>query len=479
MPSTQSSDMRQSGTQPTIEYDHRGALVGPITQALLESQWPRVDEARERMLADTVLYESNGEVPIEKQPLDAGFVHLPQRLLAEYRADRLGSELGQILATAARLRGENDRIVVLGIGGSYMGARALKEACCHPYHDQLSPADRGGRPRMYFAGNNLDNDAAQGVLDLLRAETEPSSAWSIVVISKSGGTLETAAAFRTFLDALRQQCGDRQELASRVVPVTGRTGKLYELAVALGCPEMFRVPDGVGGRFSVFSPVGLLPAAILGLDIIALLQGAADMTEHFYAAPAAENLVLRYTNVCHTAEQQAGMDVRVMSVWSDSLESVGFWHDQLLAESLGKEERGSTPLTVVNTRDLHSRAQQHQEGKRDKLINNVIVRAWRRDSLSVPRSDLDQDELNRIAGRTYPRLMDAAIAGTNQAYREAGRPTTDIVLPQVNERSLGELMQMLMLATVVEGHLLGVNPYGQPGVEAYKKHMKRFLEQNS
>jgi glucose-6-phosphate isomerase len=154
---------------------------------------------------------------------------------------------------------------------------------------------------------------------------------------------------------------------------------------------------------------------------------------------------------------------------------VGFWYDQLLAESLGKEERGALPLTVVNTRDLHSRGQQHQEGRRDKLITNLIVEHVDREPIRVGKSERDQDELNELADKSIGDIMSAAIEGTNQAYREAHRPTADLRLPRLDEYSLGQFFQMMMLATVVEGRLIGINPYGQPGVEAYKKNMNAIL----
>ena len=265
------------------------------------------------------------------------------------------------------------------------------------------------------------------------------------------------------------------EASELVIPVTGSSGRLFELATALGCRESFPVPDGVGGRFSILSAVGLLPAAILGIDIVRLLEGAATMNTHFRTAPPGQNVVLDYVGVSHLLETQRGATLRVLSVWAKSLETTGLWYDQLLAESLGKHERGATPFTTVNTRDLHSRAQQHQEGRRDKLITNVVVDHWRCDPLPVGHSDFDQDKLNDIAGKTLPELMSAAVAGTNQAYRDDGRPTADIHLPRVDEASLGQLFQMLMLATVVEGRLLGINPYGQPGVEKYKQNMNRIL----
>jgi glucose-6-phosphate isomerase len=260
-----------------------------------------------------------------------------------------------------------------------------------------------------------------------------------------------------------------------VIPVTGDSGRLHDLAGALGCEQIFPIPDGVGGRFSVLSAVGLVPAAILGLDIVKLLEGAAAMNEHFRTAPAAENIVLRYVGVCHLMEAEHGATIRVLSTWGKALEAVGMWHDQLLSESLGKQERGATPLTVVNTRDLHSRGQQHQQGRRDKMITNLIVDSVRRDRLPVGTSTFDQDQLNTLADKTLPDIMAAAIAGTNQAYLEDGRPTVDLHLPRLDEAALGQLFQMLMLATVVEGRLIGINPYGQPGVEAYKKHMNANL----
>jgi len=235
------------------------------------------------------------------------------------------------------------------------------------------------------------------------------------------------------------------------------------------------VPDGVGGRFSVLSSVGLMPAAFLGLDCIQLLEGAVAMNEHFKTAPVAENVVLQYVAVNHLLHQHRDKTIRVMSVWSKALEAVGLWYDQLLAESNGKEGLGVTPLTTVNTRDLHSRHQQHQQGRNDKVFNNIIVENYRSDHLGVGNSDRNQDTLNDIADKTLPEIMEAAIKGTNDALHEDGRPTTDIVLPTINTHVLGQLFQMLMIATVIEGRLLGVNPYGQPGVEQYKRNRNKNL----
>jgi glucose-6-phosphate isomerase len=470
-------------TSPRIEplhYDWSGAAIAGrgVSRQDFEQLSPRLAGARAEVLADAQLWKDGGKVPPEKEPLDAGFIELPERLLAEYRASRATSQLERILTCARRLDALVDRVVVLGIGGSYMGARALFESCCHPYYNEQPRSERGGHPRIYFEGNNVDNDARQGLLDLLgdHPARDAADRWGIVVISKSGATLETAVAFRQLLAVLRKSCGsEKPAVADLVIPITGASGRLFELARALGCQETFPIPDGVGGRFSILSAVGLVPAAVLGLDIIALLEGAAAMNAHFQSAPPAENVVLQYVGVCHLMEQQHGATIRVLSTWGKGLEAAGLWYDQLLAESLGKHERGATPLTVVNTRDLHSRGQQHQEGRRDKLITNVIVDQVRRDRLAVGSSDFDQDQLNSLAGKTMPEIMAAAIAGTNQAYADDQRPTTDLHLPRLNEASLGQFFQMMMLATAVEGRLIGINPYGQPGVEAYKKHMNANL----
>jgi len=434
---------------------------------------PALERARHEMLQeDERLYEST-ILPKEKDPLDHGFFEMPEQLLKEQ------TEIQAIGKAAEKLKTQVDRVVVLGIGGSYMGAKALLDACRKPYFNELSRDVREGNPRIYFEGNNIDNDASQGLLRLLPSGFKPNapeSGWGIVVISKSGETIETAVAFRQYLAALTAACGgDLAKASQLIIPVTGKTGRLAKLSSEIGCKETFPVPDGVGGRFSILSAVGLVPAALMGINITELLQGAAAMNEHFRTAPPDKNVVLQYVGAAHLLETRRGANIRVLSVWSKALESAGLWYDQLLAESLGKRELGATPLTTVNTRDLHSRAQQHQEGKRDKVFTNVIVDKWSEPHLAVGSSKHDQDELNQIAKKTLPDLMSAAIQGTNEAYAEDSRPTMDLHLPKLDAHSLGQFFQMLMIATVVEGRLLGINPYGQPGVQKYKANMKRIL----
>jgi glucose-6-phosphate isomerase len=464
-----------------LRYDCSGVSLADL--GITDSQRQEVDArlltAREQVVSDDLVLLEKGEIPAQQQPLDAAFFRLPEELLADYEQRQQASQLGCILQTANRLRETVDAVALLGIGGSYMGTRALMEACCPAYYNELSRQQRNGCPRLYFGGNSLDNDATSALINRLGGGQLAASVeerWAIVVISKSGATLETATALRQMLPYLQSSCGDHPgQVAERVVPVTGNAGRLGELADQLGCQDRFSVPDGVGGRFSILSAVGLLPAAILGLDIISLLRGAAEMNEHFRQAELAENVVLQYAAMNHLLEVHAGATTRVLSVWSNALNAVGLWYDQLLAESLGKEEQGATPLTTVNTQDLHSRAQQHQEGRRDKMITNLIVERPGSDPLSIGPSTHGEDPLDAIQDRTLPELNAAAIAGTNRAYQMAGRPTADLLLPVADESSLGQFFQMMMLATVVEGKLLGINPYGQPGVEMYKANIKEIL----
>ena len=388
----------------------------------------------------------------------------------------------RILAAASRLRDQVGRVVILGIGGSYLGARTLLEALRSTYHNELPAEGRLGAPRIYFEGNSADNDSLQDLLELLQTTCiDPNlrdEAWAIVVISKSGATLETAAAYRVFRREAAEYYGRRSErLRQLIVPVTGSKGKFRDLCRADGYVEtdILTIPDNVGGRYSVFTAAGLLPAAIMGLDVRALLLGAAAMSKRFLEEPFEQNPVLQYAAINYLMAEKNAKPIRVLSIWSKKLEALGLWYDQLLAESLGKRGQGPIPITVVNPRDLHSRGQQHQDGTRDKVINNLVVNAPRNVPIPIGMAERNEDELNVLARKTFPDIMAAAFQGTNQAYANAARPTADLMLSVVSEHTLGQVMQMLMLATVVEGRLMGVNPYGQPGVQAYKENMEAIL----
>src|SRR6266852_4339934 len=477
-----------------IEYNYQGLLVPHVEEwtglaelrgknllqpSRLRAFLPHLMQVRSQIAAERELQQ----VPPELQPLDAGFIDFPQKILDNHRRKGEASDLGRVITTAARLRALVDRVVILGIGGSYLGARALFESLCNSYHNEMTPESRLGVPRIYFEGNNVDNDALQDLLELLQNNcVDPElreERWGVIVISKSGGTLETAAALRIFRREAAEFYGSKSDrLRELFVPVTGAAGKLRDLCKADGYKDedILTIPDNIGGRYSVFTPVGLLPAAVMGLDVRALLLGAASMTRRFFDEPFERNPVLQYAAVNYLMAEEMGKPIRVMSIWSRKLEALGLWYDQLLAESLGKGGRGATPLTTVQTRDLHSRGQQHQEGTRDKFINNLVVRTPKTQPIAVGMSDHNEDGLNALNRKGLPDLLDAARRGTTQAYFDAGRPTADLIMPVLSEHTMGQLMQMLMLATVVEGRLMGTNPYGQPGVEAYKRNMQALLK---
>ncbi len=434
----------------------------------------RTTEVRGQVAAERELQNP----PANMRPLQPGFIDLPQKLLDGYKRKQDASELGKILRLAQRLRDTVDRVVILGIGGSYLAPKAIFDALCHTYHNEMPAKLRMGKPRIYFEGNNADNDALQDLFELLENTcVEPElveERWGIVVISKSGGTLEAAATYRAVKAEAAKFYGPKSEMLHKViVPITGpRDSKLRNLAKADGIPDddILTIPDDVGGRYSAFTGVGLLPAAVMGLDVRAMLLGAAAMTRRFIEEPFDRNPVLQFAAVNHLMTER-GKTTRVLSAWSKKLEAVGWWYDQLLSESIGKNGRGPTPLTTVSTRDLHSRGQQHQDGTRDKLINNLVVRQIKHPAVMVGMSDRNEDDLNQFSRKGLPDILEAAFKGANDAYAEVARPTADITLPMISEHTIGQLFQMLMLATVVEGRLCGTNPYGQPGVEAYKRNM--------
>jgi glucose-6-phosphate isomerase len=440
---------------------------------------PRLNQVRSQMAIERELKQ----VPPELQPLDAGFIDLPQQTLDEHRRRAEEGLLGRIIRQANRLRDEVDRVVVLGVGGSSLGARALFSALRGSYHNELSSEARLGSPCIYFEGNALDTDALQELLELLQnACVDPEmrkERWGVIVISKSGGTLETAAAYRVFRREAVEYYGSRSEnLHKLFVPITGPTGKLRELCLADGFTDeqIFTIPENVGSRFSVFTAAGLLPAAVMGLDARALLLGAAAMTRRFFEEPFEHNPALQYAAVNYLMTEELGKSTRVLAIWSKKLEPLGHWYDQLLAESLGKQGRGPTPLTAVGSRDLHARGQQYQEGTRDKLINNLVLKTSQNVPITMAMSERNEDDLNALNRKTLIDLSEAARQSANQAYAEVARPTADLVVPTLSEHTMGQLMQMLMLATVVEGRLMGVNPYGQPGGEIYRRKMAQLLK---
>jgi glucose-6-phosphate isomerase len=438
----------------------------------LERLKDRATKVRGQVVAERELQNP----PPALRPLQPGFIDLPQKMLDAYKRKQEASELGKVLRVAQRLRDAVDRVVVLGIGGSYLASRAIFGALCHSHHNEMPAKLRMGKPRIYFEGNSVDNDPLQELFELLENTcVDPDlveERWGVVVVSKSGDTIETATAYRAVKAEAAKFYGPKSEMLRKViVPVTGPKSKLRDLCKAEGFPDddILTIPDDIGGRFSAFTGSGLLPAAVMGLDVRAMLLGAATMTRRFIEEPFERNPVLQFAAVNHLLTDR-GARMRVLCAWSKKLEAVGWWYDQLLSESLGKNGRGATPITAVGTRDLHSRGQQHQEGTHDKLINNLVVRQGKHPPVMIGMADRNEDDLNQFSRKGLPDVLEAAFRGASDALTESARPSADIVMPMISEHTIGQLFQMLMLATVIEGRLMGTNPYGEPGVRAYKRN---------
>jgi len=373
--------------------------------------------------------------------------------------DRVGeADLAAIEAEAARLRGLADCCVVVGIGGSYLGARAVLEALGGP-----AP----GAPELLFAGTGLCPATLGRVLDQAAAR-EP----AVCVISKSGTTLEPAVAFRLLRDRLQERYGDGA--ARRIVAITdARRGALKTLADEEGYPA-FVVPDDVGGRFSVLTPVGLVPLAVAGVDIRALVAGAAAMREACAAADLRANPAHLYAAVRH-ALYGRGFTIEVLSSFHGGLGQLAEWWKQLFGESEGKDGKGIFPASTVMTTDLHSLGQYLQDGRRCLQETFLTVDRTRGEILVPGSGGRDPDGLDYLAGMPLDEINRRAFEGTRTAHVAGGVPCTAFTLQEVTPFAVGALIYLFEKAVAVSGRLLGVNPFDQPGVEAYKQEMFRLL----
>lgn len=449
-----------------------------VAPARFKELQPRLLQCRGQVASDRELRNP----PPDYLPLEPGFINLPQDLLDGYRRKQDASDLGRCLTLAARLRDEADRVVFLGAGGAYLAGQALFQALRSAHHNELPAETRLGVPRVYFDGHSADNDTFQELLDLLQITcVDPDhrgERWAVVAMSKSGATLEPAVALRAFRREATEYYGLRSPRLTRLfAAVTGATGRLRELCRATGVNDeaVLTIPDNVGSRFGVFSPAGLLPAAVMGLDVRALLLGAAAMTKRFLEEPVERNPVLQYAGLNYLLAEEYGKPLRVTAVWSRKLEGVAQWYEQLVSESLGKQGRGPTPLTAALPRDLAVRGQQLLEGPRDRVVNHLVVKAPQTVPIAVQMADRNEDDLNALSRRTLADITHHAMTAFTRRLWDTARPTGELVVPTLSEHTIGQLMQMLMLATVVEARLMGVNPYSQPAVDAHRKDVDQAL----
>ena len=383
-----------------------------------------------------------------------GWVRLPEGYDRE--------EFERIQAAARRIQADSQALVVIGIGGSYLGARGVIECLCSPNYN----LKKKNTPNIYFVGNGLDNDQLAEVEELLEGVD-----FSVNVISKSGTTTEPAVAFRFFRELLEKKYGP-DGAARRIYATTDRQkGALKSLADQAGY-ETFVVPDDIGGRYSVLTAVGLLPIAVTGVDVEALMEGAAEMmnvcADGSYDSPAWQYAALRYELY------RAGYAIEILGCYDPAFRFMTEWWKQLYGESEGKDGKGLFPASVEFTADLHSMGQYIQEGRR--ILFETIVRLGASDrQLAVPRDETDGDRLNFLAGASMDHIRDRATEGTLLAHSQGGVPNVIVNVGGKGPRELGRLIYFFEYACGLSGYLLDVNPFDQPGVEAYKKNMFALL----
>ena len=358
-----------------------------------------------------------------------------------------------------------DLVVAIGIGGSYLGAKCVIEALSHSFAKQLKDKDAA---EVVFAGNNLSEEYIAELLDLVRERNA-----ACVVISKSGTTTEPAVAFRIVKQYLEDTYG-KAEAAERIVAITdARKGALKTLSTQEGY-RTFVVPDNVGGRFSVLTPVGLLPIALAGFDIKALLQGAAR-AEKDLAVKADSNPAVQYAALRNLLYTEYGKKVEILVTYNPKLQYLAEWWKQLYGESEGKDGKGIFPASVNNTADLHSMGQFIQEGDRVMFETVVNVETAQREVI-IGTDPQNLDGLNFLAGKRVEHCNNMAQLGTRLAHIDGGVPQMQVSIGKIDEANLGELLYFFEFACGVSAYLLGVNPFNQPGVEAYKKNMFALLD---
>lgn len=385
-----------------------------------------------------------------------GWQHLPSAIGKEQLDDCLG-------VVDRWIEKEVDLVVVIGIGGSYLGAKAAIEALSHSFSSLLGLQG----PKVVFAGENLSEDYTAELLDLLQTRNA-----ACVVISKSGTTTEPAVAFRLVKQHLEDTYG-KEEACSRIVAITDKArGALKSLANQEGY-KTFVIEDNIGGRFSVLTPVGLVPIALAGFDIEAMVRGAKD-AEKALADRSADNPAVRYAAMRNLLYAQ-GKKVELFASFHPKMQYLGEWLKQLFGESEGKDGKGIFPASVIFTTDLHSMGQYIQDGER-MLFETVITVENAQREVSIPHDEQDLDGLNYLAGKRVEHCNRMAQLGTRMAHIDGGVPNIDIRIEQLDEYHLGQLFYFFEKVCGISAYVLGVNPFNQPGVEAYKKNMFKLLE---
>jgi glucose-6-phosphate isomerase len=381
-----------------------------------------------------------------------GWLTLPEEAIKQVKT---------IYETATKFRSQANITVVVGIGGSYLGAKALIESMSDDFKSRNNHT-------ILYAGHHMSEDYMANLVEFL-----DNKQFNIIMISKSGTTTEPAIAFRILRQLLTKNLGGKS-ISDRIVAITDKShGALRELAEKEGY-KTFIIPDNVGGRYSVFTPVGLLPVAIAGFDIESLLAGASEMAALTRDnSDSRTNIAIKYATVRNLL-YEGGKRIEMMVNYEPKLHFVAEWWKQLFGESEGKEGKGIFPASADLTTDLHSLGQYLQDGERI-LFETVLSVQNNSSDIKIPFSDDDSDGLNFISGLRISEVNSKAEEGTVEAHIEGGVPVIRIIIPELTERYLGQLLFLFQISCALSGYLLGVNPFDQPGVEAYKKNMFKLL----
>ena len=387
-----------------------------------------------------------------------GWVDLP------YNYDK--KEFARIKAAAEKIKSDSDVLVVIGIGGSYLGAKAAIDMLSHSFYNLL-PKDKRTTPQIYFAGNSISSTYLADLVELIKDKHI-----SVNVISKSGTTTEPSIAFRIFRDLLEKKYG-KEGAAKRIYATTDKKkGALKKLADEEGY-ETFVIPDDVGGRYSVLTAVGLLPIAVSGADIDQMMKGAQDAATQYSVFSLKDNPCYQYAAIRNILYRK-GKTIELMVNYEPALHYFSEWWKQLYGESEGKDQKGIFPAAVDFSTDLHSMGQYIQEGLRNLFETVINVSKPKKDIIIEEEKD-DIDGLNFLAGKTIDFVNKKAFEGTLLAHTDGKVPNLVVTIPEINEYYFGNLVYFFEKACGISGYLLGVNPFDQPGVEAYKKNMFALL----
>ena len=474
----------------SFDYDNLFG-EGKVTQADLDSYSDALKKAHEAMKEMRKSGFIKAHLSKDGNPEKVYFSKLPY-ITEENGKLNLNSpsSIKKLHDFTEHLRNNIDVVVSLGIGGSFLGNKVLFDVFCGEFWNTWTKEQRKGLPKVYFSGQNIDTRRTGDIINHIKAQAAVTKSHEgrkfkvcLICISKSGGTLDTMSNFMVMYDALQKAEDIEVEVVAVTDPNMEKKTLLKQLAVDHNWPT-FAVPDGVGGRFTIFCEVGLSTAAVIGMDIEKFLEGARHMDEacqndDIWQNPAMLNAALKFA-----AAEKHGRNIEVMMPYGDYLKSVSEWYIQLLAESLGKKfdkegnvvNYGRTPLVAVGTTDMHSQTQQHQEGALDKVVQFIKVAKWDNDMV-IPNVFPEAQKLADISGVTMSEALEVARQSNADALKSDNRYNACFTLPELNEYHLGELLYMLAMSVAYEGELSNVDAFNQPGVEAYKRIMGPKLQE--